>query len=152
MTMNQRSSRRQFLKQAGLTGLGFWVAGGLSLADSQSPNEKLNIACIGVGGKGSSDTEHAGRLANIVALCDIDDQRLAAKIKNFPKAKTYNDFRKMLEEMDRSIDAVTVSTPDHTHAVAAMMAIKMGKHVYCQKPLAHSVYEARALREAANKY
>ena len=150
--MHQRSNRRDFLKQAGLAGLGFWVAGGLARAEDSSPNEKLNIACIGVDGKGSSDTDHAGRLANVVALCDIDDEKLNKKAKSFPKAKTYNDFRKLLDEMGKSIDAVTVSTPDHTHAVAAIMAMKMGKHVYCQKPLTHTVFEARAMRETAAKY
>src|SRR6185369_2689019 len=114
--------------------------------------EQLNIACIGVGGKGSSDTDHAGNHGNIVALCDIDDQHLDAKASKFPQAKKFNDFRKMLEQMDKSIDAVTVSTPDHTHAFAAVMAMKMGKHVYCQKPLTHTVHEARVMRETATKY
>lgn len=149
--MSRRSSRRQFLQQTTMAGVGFWVAGGISLADSKSANEKVNIACIGVGGKGSSDTDQAGSLGNIVALCDIDDHTLDSKAAKFPEAKKYNDFRKMLEEMDKKIDAVTVSTPDHTHAVAAMMAMKMGKHVYCQKPLTHSVYEARTMRETAAK-
>src|SRR5262249_52630169 len=141
-------------------GVGFWVAGGIALADSKSPNEKLNFACIGVGGKGSSDTDHVGQLGNVVALCDIDDNTLNAKAeetskdkktKKFPHAKKYNDFRKMLEEMDKQIDAVTVSTPDHTHAPTSVMAMRMGKHVYCQKPLTHDVYEARMMKEIANK-
>ncbi len=159
--MSRRSNRRQFIQQTGLAGIGFWVAGGLTKGISKSPNEKLNIACIGVGGKGSSDVDGAYTVGNIVALCDIDDKTLDAKAngKNrktgetpYTKAKKYNDYRKMLEEMDKQIDAVTVSTPDHSHAPASMMAIKMGKHVYCQKPLTHTVYEARALREAAKKY
>jgi predicted dehydrogenase len=159
--MKAKTSRRDFLKQTSLAGVGFWVAGGLSLADSKSPNEKLNIACIGVGGKGSSDTDQAAQCGNIVALCDIDDNTLNAKAeettkdkkaKKFPHAKKYNDFRKMLEEMDKQIDAVTVSTPDHTHAPASIMAMKMGKHVYCQKPLTHDVYEARMMKEIAAKH
>src|SRR6516164_489621 len=150
--MSRRTTRRQFIQHTGLAGIGFWVAGGLTLGASKAANEKLNFACIGVGGKGGSDTNHVGHLGNVVALCDIDDNRLNEKAKRFPKAKKYNDFRKLLEEMGNSIDAVTVSTPDHTHAPAAMMAIKMKKHVYCQKPLTHNVYEARALREAARKY
>jgi predicted dehydrogenase len=159
--MSRRSTRRQFIQQTGLAGLGFWVAGGLSLAARKSANDKLNIACIGVGGKGSSDVDGAATVGNIVALCDIDEKILDRKFNQedektkkrpYSQAKKYNDFRKMLEEMGKSIDAVTVSTPDHTHAVAAMMAIKMGKHVYCQKPLTHTVHEARALREAAKKY
>jgi predicted dehydrogenase len=155
--MGRRSNRREFLKQTSLAGVGFWVAGGVTLADSKSPNEKLNFACIGVGGKGSSDTDHVARHGNVVALCDIDEDRLNGKANHkektgeqlFAKAKKYNDFRKMLEEMDKQIDAVTVSTPDHTHAVASLMAMKMGKHVYCQKPLTHTVYEARMMRETA---
>lgn len=152
--MGRKSTRRQFLQQTAATGLGFWVAGGLSVAASQSPNEKVNIACIGVGGKGSSDTDDAARVGNVVALCDIDDNFLNAKAAGAPfaKAKKYNDFRKMLEEMDKQIDAVTVSTPDHTHAVAAMMAMKMKKGVYCQKPLTHTVQEARLMRETAAKF
>ena len=145
-----RRNRRQFLRDTGLAGVGFWVAGGLSLAaDKDSPNGRLNIACIGVGGKGGSDSSQAGRGGTVVALCDIDDKTLDGKAKQFPKAKKYNDFRKMFDEMGGQIDAVTVSTPDHTHAAAAMMAIKLKKHVYCQKPLTHTVFEARALREAA---
>jgi predicted dehydrogenase len=147
-----QSNRREFLKDTTLAGVGFWVAGGVALADSKSPNEKLNFACIGVGGKGSSDTDHVGRLGNVVALCDIDDEQLDAKAKRFPQAKKYHDFRKMLDEMGKEIDAVTVSTPDHTHAVASIMAMKMGKHVYCQKPLTHSVYEARLMRETAERH
>src|SRR5207247_6704 len=107
-----------------------------------SANEKVNIACIGVGGKGDSDASDAGQVGNVVAICDIDDNSLNRKAQQFGKAKKYNDFRKMLEEMDKQIDAVTVSTPDHTHAPASIMAMKMGKHVYCQKPLTHTVYEA----------
>ncbi len=150
--MSRRTSRRDFLKQSTLAGAGFWVAGGIALAKSNSANEKLNFACIGVGGKGSSDTDQAGNHGNIVAICDIDDDHLNAKAKQFPKAQKYNDFRKMLDEMGKTIDAVTVSTPDHTHAVASIMAIRMKKHVYCQKPLTHTVFEARQMRELAAKY
>src|SRR5262249_13636695 len=150
--MKRRTNRRDFLKQTSLAGVGFWVAGGLTLADSKSPNEKVNIACIGVGGKGSSDTDHAGEVGNVVALCDIDDNTLGKKAATFAKAAKFNDFRQMLEKLDKQIDAVTVSTPDHTHAVAAVMARKMGKPVYCQKPLTHTVLEARTMRELAVKH
>lgn len=159
--MSGRTNRRQFIQQTGLAGVGFWVAGGLTRGFSKSPNEKLNIACIGVGGKGSSDVDGAAKVGNIVALCDIDENTLNSKANHEDKktkqrpyvnAKKYVDFRQMLTEMDKQIDAVTVSTPDHTHAAASMMAIKMGKHVYTQKPLTHTVREARALREAAKKY
>ena len=109
----------------------------------------MNVAGIGAGGKGSSDISgSAGHGANIVALCDTDDNRAAGTYKKFPKAKRYKDFRVMLEKQ-KDIDAVTVSTPDHVHAFAAMAAMKLGKHVYCQKPLTHSIYEARILTEAA---
>jgi len=150
-------NRRQFLKQTAATtaaiSLGAWASGTTRLlSEETSPNEKPNVASIGVGGKGSSDCDQAGEVGNMVALCDIDDNTLNGKGNKFPKAKKFNDFRVMLEEMGKSIDAVTVSTPDHTHAVAAMMAMKMGKHVYCQKPLTHTVYEARMMRETAAKY
>jgi len=115
-------------------------------------NERLHFAGIGVGGKGSGDIDQAGNLGDVVAICDIDDNSLNSKAKKFPNAKTYNDFRVMLDEMGKDIDAVTVSTPDHTHAPAAARAIQMGKHVYCQKPLTHSVHEARLLRDLARKH
>jgi predicted dehydrogenase len=153
--MRHGTSRRDFLKQTAVAGVGFWVAGGVTLADDKkSPNQSLNIACIGVGGKGNSDADQAANHGNIVAICDIDDRPLDEIAKNpkFAQAKKYHDFRKMLEEMDKNIDAVTVSTPDHTHAPASIMAMKMGKHVYCQKPLTHDVYEARMMRETAAKY
>ena len=149
--MTRRTHRRQFLKETAAAGLGFWVAGGVALTESRAANEQVNIACIGVGGKGDSDSSHAGEVGNIVAICDVDENNLANKAKQFPKAKTYHDYRKMLEEMAKSIDAVTVSTPDHHHATAAIMAMKMGKHVYCQKPLTHTVYEARQMHLASEK-
>jgi predicted dehydrogenase len=167
--MSPRSNRREFLKQSALAGIGFWAAGGIALAASKSPNEQINFACIGVGGKGSSDADHAAKLGNVVAICDIDENTLNGKANQrekekdkdgkeretdrqpFAKARKYTDFRKMLEEMDKDIDAVTVSTPDHMHAPAAVMAMRMKKHVYCQKPLTHSVYEARLMRETAEK-
>ena len=101
----------------------------------QSPNEKVQFACIGVGGKGDSDTHAAGKHGEIVALCDIDSEVLDKMGKKYPKAKKYFDYRKMLEELGGKIDAVTVSTPDHTHAPASVMAMRMGKHCFCQKPL-----------------
>ena len=116
-----------------------------------SPSEKLNVACIGVGGMGGSDVSQVST-ENIVAFCDVDWKHAAGTFKRFPYVKTYRDFRRMLDKEGKNIDAVTVSTPDNIHAVAAMMAIKMGKHVYCQKPLAHDVFEVRQLTEAARKY
>jgi predicted dehydrogenase len=152
--MSGQTNRREFLQAGIAAGFGFWAAGGVSADDKKerAAVERLNIACIGVGGKGSSDTDHAGAVGNVVALCDIDDNHLNSKAEKFPDAKKFNDFREMLEKMGKQIDAVTVSTPDHTHAPAAAMAIKMGKHVYCQKPLTHDVYEARTLRQLAHEY
>lgn len=114
------------------------------------PSEKLNIACIGAGGKGAGDVQ-AVSSQNIVALCDVDEVRAAETFKKFPNVRKYHDFRRMLEELDGQIDAVTVSTPDHIHYPASMMAVKMKKHVYCQKPLTHSILEARKLTEAARE-
>ncbi|HOJ33628.1 MAG TPA: Gfo/Idh/MocA family oxidoreductase [Candidatus Hydrogenedentes bacterium] len=115
-----------------------------------SANEKLNIAGIGVGGQGKGDLRNCGT-ENIVALCDVDWNRAADTFKTFPNAKRYKDFRVMLEK-EKDIDAVVISTPDHTHAVAAMAAMELGKHVRVQKPLTHSIYEARKLMEAARRY
>jgi hypothetical protein len=151
--MSGQSNRREFLQAGAAACAGFWVAG-VSAEDKKerAPMERLKFACIGVGGKGSSDTDNVAEFGDVVALCDIDDNTLAGKAKKFPKAKKYNDFRKMLTEMGKDVDAVTVSTPDHQHAVAAAMAIKMGKHVYCQKPLTHDVLEARMLGKLAREY
>ncbi|HVA47693.1 MAG TPA: Gfo/Idh/MocA family oxidoreductase [Pirellulales bacterium] len=150
--MARGTNRRRFLQSVSLAGAGFWVAGSEARVFSDSPNGKLRIACVGVGGKGASDTDQAGNYGDIVALCDIDDKRLAAKAEKFPKAKTYNDYRKLLDEMHAQIDAVVVSTPDHTHAPAAVRAMRLGKHVYCQKPLTHTVAEARLMRDTARQY
>lgn len=148
--MSRHSTRRDFLKTSSILSAAYWVSGKRAEAQSNSPNEKINVASIGVAGKGSSDCSNTGKLANIVAICDIDEDRaLGPKKKEFPDAKVYTDFRKLFDEMGGKIDAVTVSTPDHTHALAAIMAMKLGKHVYCQKPLTYSIQEARAMREVA---
>ena len=148
-------NRRGFLGAAsGAAGLGyFFTAPALSAARmGRKPNETLHFAGIGVGGKGSSDIDQTANLGEIVAICDIDDNTLNQKASKWPSAKKYNDFRKLFDEMGPHIDAVVVSTPDHTHAWPSLRAIRMGKHVYCQKPLAHSVFEARLLRDEARKY
>ena len=116
-----------------------------------APSNKLNIAAIGSGGRARANLKGVSS-ENIVALCDVDEEKAAGTFKAYPQAKKYKDFRIMLDEMEKSIDAVIVSTPDHTHAVAVMKAIKMGKHIYCEKPLAHSIYEVRQIMEAARKY
>ena len=119
-------------------------------AGNTAPSEKLNIAGIGVAGRGAGDIGEVSS-ENIVALCDVDFRHAAGTFKQYPKARQYRDFRKMLDKENKNIDAVVVATPDHTHAVATMMAIKMGKHVYCEKPLAHDIYEVRKVTEAARE-
>ncbi|MDR1172415.1 MAG: Gfo/Idh/MocA family oxidoreductase [Bacteroidales bacterium] len=116
-----------------------------------APSDKLHIAGIGVGGKGNVNLNNM-KSENIVALCDIDRQYARRCFDSFPEARQYVDYRKMFDEMAKSIDAVMIATPDHTHAVCAMAAMQLGKHVYVQKPLTHSVYESRALLEASRRY
>jgi predicted dehydrogenase len=149
------ASRREFLKTTAVTGAGFWVAG-RSLADEakadKSPNERIRFACIGVGGKGVSDSRDASRAGDVVAICDIDEEALGRGAKAHKKAKQYTDWRKLLDEMSDSIDALTITTPDHTHAVIASAAIRAGKHVYLQKPLTRTLHEARFLGELAKKH
>jgi hypothetical protein len=112
--------------------------------------EKIRVASVGVNGKGASDVDQvAGAGGEVAALCDVDENSLNAKAKKFPNAKLFRDFRKMFDEIGKSIDAVTVSTPDHCHGIIAGTAMRMGKHVYCQKPLTQTVYEARTLRQLA---
>lgn len=116
-----------------------------------SPNEKLNVAAVGAGGKGESDIRSVGRTENVVALCDVDQKRAAGTFEKFPNATKYKDFRVMLDKQGNEIDAITVSTPDHMHAIVAMTAMQQGKHVFVQKPLTHDIAEARMLTEAARK-
>ena len=139
-------SRREFLGTASAFAFTF-LPGRV-----RGANDRIRFASIGVGGKGGGDSTQAEELGDMVALCDIDDNRLRQRAERSPKAKLYHDFREMLDEMGNSIDAVTISTPDHTHAPAALMAMRQGMHVYCQKPLTHTVYEARLMRETAQGY
>jgi predicted dehydrogenase len=150
--MASRSNRRDFLKTTAATGIGFWIAAGLKAEESKSPNEAIAMASVGIGGKGESDSNDADANGRMVAICDVDEVRLNARgEKKFPKAKRYTDYRKMLDEMGSQIDAVTVSTPDHTHAPAALMAMRMGKHCFCQKPMTHTIYEARLMAQVARE-
>jgi len=130
---------------------GFGSVPSLKALGYKSPNEKLNIASIGAGGKASSDIDGCTS-ENIVALCDVDQERAAHKFTEYDRVPKYRDFRKMLDEQGNSIDAVIVAIPDFMHATAAMWAMERGKHVYGQKPLTRTVWEARQLMEAANKY
>ncbi|MEI6782120.1 MAG: Gfo/Idh/MocA family oxidoreductase [Verrucomicrobiota bacterium] len=141
-------SRRRFLAATGaVTTFMALPAGVLGRAGATSPNSKLNIAGIGVGGQGGRDVDEVSA-ENIVALCDVDSMHAAPMFQKYPKAKRYQDFREMLDQ-EKSIDAVVVGTPDHLHAIVSMTAIKHGKHVYCEKPLTRTVFEARALAKAA---
>jgi hypothetical protein len=117
-----------------------------------APSDKLNIAGIGVGGRGSNVIENMAKTENIVALCDVDwSERVGKVFAKYPGAEKHRDYRKMLEDQ-KNIDAVVIGTPDHTHAVISLEAMKRGKHVYTEKPLTHTVHEARVLTEAARKY
>jgi len=152
MKSSKHLDRREFLQTGSL------AAGGLALAGCatpqkkgayKSPNSKLNIAGIGVGGKGAGDIASTSVGQNVVAICDVDDRTLRRAAGRYTRAKLYHDWRRLLEQPD--IDAVTVSTPDHMHVPIAMAAIQLGKHVYVQKPMAHTIAEARAVTRAARE-
>ena len=155
-------SRRTFLGTAAATAAGIMVVPRHVIGATQrrkAPSDRLNIACIGVGGMGFSDVRGV-RTENVVALCDVDDEQMAKLLNSdrlepeekvmYEKAAKYRDFRRLLEK-EKNIDAVTVTVPDHNHAVIAMAAIKLGKHVYVQKPLTHTIMEARLLAKAARE-
>ncbi len=152
----EKDSRRDFIKTAAVTSAGFMIVprhvlGGKGFI---APSDKLNVATIGAGGKGESDLSNfvEGGNVNVVALCDVDDVKSAGTRKTYPGAKYYRDFRQMLDREKDNIDACSISTPDHTHAVATLAAMELGKHVYTQKPLTHDIWEARQLTKAAEKY
>ncbi|QEC68361.1 Gfo/Idh/MocA family oxidoreductase [Panacibacter ginsenosidivorans] len=149
------NSRRTFIRNSAAAAAGFYIIPRHVMGRGFiAPSDKLNLAGIGVGGKGNSDINNAWNNGseNVVALCDVDWGYAKAPAQKFADAKKYNDYRKMFDEMGKSIDAVTISTPDHMHAPIAMAAMQLGKHVYVQKPLTHDIYEARMLTEAAHKY
>jgi predicted dehydrogenase len=147
--MQHSFNRRKFLQQTALGTTGLWFIGRQTASGrTLSPNEKLNLGVIGVSGRGGEDL-HEVSSQNIVALCDVDDTRLQAAAVKYPKAKTYNDFRKLIDQND--IDAIVVGTPDHTHAVASVAALKSGRHLYCEKPLSRTISEARFVTELARK-
>ena len=153
--MKGNSSRRNFIKNASLAGAGFFIVPRHVLGRGFiAPSDKLNVAGIGAGGKGEDDLSEFAKSpkVDIVAFCDVDDRQAVNSRKSFPKANYYKDFREMLDKEKNNIDACSISTPDHTHAVATIAAMQLGKHVYTQKPLTHDIYEARALTEAAKKY
>lgn len=153
--MSQNATRRDFLQTSAAIASAVYVAGPKAYAqdEERSANERVSYACIGVGGKGSSDAADAAKHGDIVAICDVDSKTLikTGSRPGFKEAERFEDFREMLDKMGDKIDAVTVSTPDHTHAPAAAMAMKMGKACFCQKPLTHTVWEARRLVEIAKE-
>src|SRR5215217_6365946 len=158
--MSHGSSRRQFLQTTTLAGAGLLAAGHsrrVRAADlPTSSHEKMNVAFIGVGGKGSdtlnifSRKPEVMKVVNVVAFCDPDENMVNNVASRYPKAQRHSDYRKMLQAQ-KDIDAVVVSTPDHHHAPAAIMAMNLGKHCYCEKPLTHSVFEARQMQETARR-
>ena len=151
----EQHSRRKFVKNVSAVAAGFFIIPRHVLGRGFiAPSDKLNIAGIGAGGKGESDLSEFAKSpnANIAFLCDVDDRQAVKSRARFPKAKYYKDYREMLAKEGKNIDAVSVSTPDHSHAVAALAAMRMGKHVYVQKPMTHDIYEARILTQAAQKY
>src|SRR5438552_18427834 len=149
--LQTKLTRRQFLRGATVSAASFIIVPGtvLGLRGATPPSGKLNLAGIGFGGQGGHDLAQM-ETENIAALCDVDKNHAAHIFKKYPKARQFTDYRRMLDEM-KEIDAVVVATPDHHHAFASMEAIKRGKHVYCEKPLTHSVWEARQVAKAARE-
>jgi hypothetical protein len=149
-TISRINRRRFILLSSAVAGAAALPAWSAAKPRFKAPGDKLNIAVIGAGGKGESDTDSVNS-ENIVALCDVDKGRLTARGQKYPGAQLFQDYRIMLEKV-KGIDAVIVATPDHVHAPASVMAMKMGMHCFCQKPLTHSVFEARTMRDVARKY
>ncbi|MCF8432741.1 MAG: Gfo/Idh/MocA family oxidoreductase, partial [Melioribacteraceae bacterium] len=149
--MSNNISRRKFIGTTSLAATAFTIVPRHVLGGTgyKAPSDTLNIGCVGIDGKGKSDIEGVSS-ENIAALCDVDLTRGMEARKNNPKANQYQDFRIMLDK-EKDLDAITISTPDHTHAVIAMAAMQRGKHVFVQKPLTKTVYEARKLAETAKK-
>ncbi len=145
-------TRRSVLRGAALSGAGLILLGNSRSARSYTANERVSLAIVGVSGRGSWFSDTMPKLCNVVAMCDVNDRRAAPYYEAIPQAKRFHDFRKMFDAMDRQIDAVTVATPDHTHAVISAAAMRRGKHVLCEKPLTHDVFEAQTLRVLAREY
>lgn len=147
--MSRRITRREMLGRTALAGAGLALAPAVQIG-AASPNEKLDVAVIGVGGRGRANLDEIAHLGeNIVALCDVDDKRAGDAFEKFSKARRFRDFRKLFDAMENEIDAVVVSTPDHTHFHPAHRALEAGKHLYSEKPMAHSIWEVRTLTDLA---
>ena len=149
--MRGHISRRQFAREAAL-GTGMALLANSRSARSFAANRKLNIALIGVGGRGKWYADVIPKQANLVAMCDVNDSKATAAYRAHPDVPKFHDFRVMLGKMHKEIDGVIVATPDHTHAAAAVTAMKAGKHAFVEKPLCGCVYEARKMREMAEKH
>ena len=150
--MTRKTTRRRFIGQSAAIGAGFWIGSQTTAKAQVSALQSLSAACVGIGGKGDSDASHIGEQGvKIVGLCDVDGGRLTKKGREFPDAKQFSDYREMLDQLGDKVDIVTVSTPDHNHAAAAVKAMRMKKHVYCQKPLTWSIQEARTMREVGQE-
>jgi predicted dehydrogenase len=148
--MARRTTRRSFLQTSTAAAAGgYFIANSYEPVYGRSANERIRFASVGIGGKGSSDSGDAAKNGDMVAICDVDRTRLGQGGKRFEKAEAFTDFRQMFDKMGSSIDAVTVSTPDHTHAAPSLMAMRMGKHCFTQKPMTHSIYEARLMAQVA---
>ncbi len=146
-------NRRDFVRTASLGAAGFMIVPRHVLGKGyRSPSDKLNVALIGAGGRAEAHRDALKGTENLVAFCDVDDLRAKSTYEMFPKVPRFRDYRKMLDEMGKSIDACVISTPDHTHAVATLASMQLGKHVYVEKPLTHGIWEARELLKAAKKY
>jgi predicted dehydrogenase len=152
---SSKSSRRDFLKTGSLAAAGVFIVPRHVLGRGYvAPSDKLVIASVGAGGKGEGDIANffASGQAEIAYLCDVDDRRSANSRNKFPKAKYYKDWRELLDKEHKNFDAMSVSTPDHNHAIIALSGMQLGKHVYVQKPMTHDIYEAREMTKAAKKY
>ncbi len=149
--MSYSSNRRDFLKSALVGGFTVWIGGRAYSQGNKSPNDRIDFACIGVGGKGDSDSSDAASHGNVIAICDVDSNTLDRAAKKWPDAKKYSDYRKMYDELGHKINGVTVSIPDHSHYAATALALHRKIACYTQKPLAHSIYEVRKLSELARK-
>jgi predicted dehydrogenase len=152
--MIRPSSRREFLKSTAAIGAGLWVGGSRAVGKERSPNARVQYACIGAGGKGKEDSSQLGKLGDIIALCDVDSDTLEKASKNpaFKTPQTFRDYRELLDKLGDKLDGVSISIPDHGHAPATAIALKKGIACYTQKPLTHSVWEARRLAELAREF
>lgn len=148
--MSPSLSRRELLQGAALAGIGYWTGARPALAHPNSPAEKVRVACIGVGGRGAANVRGvASAGAELVAFADVDDARAGGTYKKYPQVRRFRDYRKMFDKLRDDIDAVVVSTPDHTHFHPSMVAMNLGKHLYCEKPMAHNLYEVRTMTDRA---